>query len=42
MNPQLAPAGHHIVLLYTFVGTERMKALLADETLASESPDLST
>ena len=36
MNPQLAPAGHHIVLLYTFVGTERMKALLADETLASE------
>jgi prolycopene isomerase len=34
MNPQLAPAGHHIVLLYMFVGRERIKALLADDSQA--------
>jgi len=34
MNPQLAPAGHHIVLLYTFVTRERIETLLADDSQA--------
>jgi hypothetical protein len=34
MNPQLAPAGQHIVLLYTFVDRERIALLLAEDSAA--------
>jgi phytoene dehydrogenase-like protein len=34
VNPQLAPAGHHIVVLYTFLVRERIEMLLANESQA--------
>ena len=35
MNDTLAPAGHDIALLYTFVGREQIRELLADDAAAT-------